>query len=303
MSFTATDFAALCAHGAVAEQIATIEETRRKAVSRFWLILAGGLAAAALLAWVLGSAFGQTAGTFAFIAVSVLLLIFAFSPLASASTAIKHPTLHALAEQGGMSFTPAGFEPPAFAEAKRPLFGGWLSGAVFTDLFYGTGPDGKRFAFYEATLTQGHGKHKATVFSGQMYAFERTRTQGGDVVAVPDKGLFNFFKPAGGFARVRIEGDEAFEKTFEVYAVDEMAARMMFAGSAEARRLLLELREGGKVFLFVGPNDVLAAVSGGNRYEPGSMFARKNGEERVRLMFDDVCQAMEIVKRLKAVFG
>jgi hypothetical protein len=303
MSFTATDFATLCAHGPVREQIGTIERTRGAAVKRFWLVLLGGLAAAAVLAWFLGSAFNPAVGFVAFAVIGIVLLIFALSPLSAAAAAIKHPTLHALAEQGGMSFTPTGFEPPAFAQAKRPLFGGWLSGATFTDLFYGTAADGKRFAFYEATLTQGHGKHRTTVFTGQVYAFERSRTQVGDMVAVPDKGLFNFFKPAGGFQRVRIEGDEAFEKKFEVYAVDEAAARMAFAGSFEARRLLLELRERGKVFLFVGPDDVLAAVSGGDRYEPGSMFSSKAGEERVRLMFDDVCTAMETVKRLQAVFG
>ena len=303
MSFTATDFATLCAHGPVAEQIGTIEERRGAAIRRFWLMLIGGLAATALLGWVIANAFAPAAGFLTFFGLGILLVVFALMPLSSAGAAIKHPTLEALAKQGGMSFTPSGFTPPAFEEAKKPLFGSWLSSATFTDLFYGTGADGKGFAFYEATLTQGHGKHRAVVFTGQVYAFERSRTQAGDVVAVPDKGLFNFFKPSGGFQRVRIEGDDAFEKKFEVYAVDEAAARMMFAGSAEARRLLLELREAGKVFLYVGPNDVLAAVTGGDRYEPGSMFSSKAGEERVRLMFDDVCAAMEIVKRLKAVFG
>jgi hypothetical protein len=303
MSFTATDFAALCAHGPVSEQIGTIEERRRKALSRFWMVIGGGLTAAAVLAWLIGTGINPVAGVMTFVGLGIILFIVGMLPLGKAGTAIKHPTLHALAAQGGMSYTPDGFEPPAFEQARKPLFGSWLSSATFTDLFYGTGPDGKRFAFYEATLTQGHGKHRTTVFTGQVYAFERSRSQAAEYVAVPDKGLFNFFKPAGGFQRVRIEGDEAFEKKFEVYGVDEPSARMAFAGSIEARRLLLELRERGKVFLFVGPDDVLAAVAGRDRYEPGSMFSSKTGEERVRLMFDDVCGALETVKRLKSVFG
>ncbi|HEX8193740.1 MAG TPA: DUF3137 domain-containing protein [Allosphingosinicella sp.] len=303
MSFTAADFATLCEQGPVAEQIGTIEERRQKALSRFRTVLVGGLAAAAVLAWLVGTGFNPVAGVMTFVGLGILLFIIAMLPLGKAGTAIKHPTLHALAAQGGMSFTPDGFEPPAFEQAKKPLFGGWLSSATFTDLFYGTAADGKRFAFYEATLTQGHGKHRSVVFTGQIYAYERSRTQTGDIVAVPDRGLFNFFKPAGGFRRVRIEGDEAFEKAFEIYAIDEMAARMMFAGNADARRLLLDLRTRGKLFLFIGPDDVLAAIAGGDRYEPGSMFASKSGEERVRIMFDDVCQAMDIVKRLKAAFG
>jgi hypothetical protein len=303
LSFTASDFAALCAQGPVAEQIRTIEETRRRAVSRFWLVLIGGLAAAAILGWALWTFFDPVAGVAAFIVGGILLLVFAFSPLSAAAAAIKHLTLHALATHGGMSFTPAGFEPPVFHDARRALFGSWLSSATFTDLFYGTGTDGKRFAFYEGVLSQNTGKHRVVVFSGQFYAFERSRTQVGDIVAVPDRGIFNIFKPAGGFQRVRLEGDDRFDRKFEIYAIDERAARTMFALGAEARRLLLELRESGKVFLFVGETDVLAAVTGGDVYEPGSMFKARSGEARVRLMFDDVCRAMEIVKRLKAVFG
>jgi hypothetical protein len=302
MSFTATDFATLCAQGPVATQITTIEDTRRKAVSRFWTLLLGGLAAVAVIAFVLANLLSVPVGATVFFAGAIFLFIFAFKPLAAAGESIKLPTLEALAAQGGMSFTPTGFEPPVFAEARRALFGSWLSSANFSDLFYGTGADGKRFAFYEGELWQGHGKHRAQVFSGQFYGFERHRTQVGDIVAVPDRGLFNFFKPAGGFQRVRIETDPEFEKKFELYAIDQAAARMMFGGS-EVRRLLLDLRQQGKVFLFVGPNDVLAAVHGRNRYEPGSMFSSKAGEARVRLMFDDVCAAMEIVKRLKSAFG
>ncbi|HEY0011763.1 MAG TPA: hypothetical protein VGB79_02805 [Allosphingosinicella sp.] len=303
MGFTAADFAALCARGPVAEQIRTIEDRRRKALSRFPLHLFVGLTGAAILAWLVGSNFNPAGGVAAFLVIGTCILIAAFPSFSTASAGIKHPTLHALAGQGGMSFTPTNFEPPAFEEARRALFGVWLNGATFTDLFCGTDRDGKRFAFYEAKLTQSDGTYEVTVFAGQVYAFERSRTQTGDIVAVPNNSLFNLFKPTGGFGRGRIEADEAFDKAFEVHGTDEIAARMTFAGNVQARRLLMELRQRGKVFLFVGPRDVFAAVTGGNRYEPGSMFARRSGEERVRLMFDDVCQAMETVKRLKAVFG
>ena len=120
-------------------------------------------------------------------------------------------------------------------EAKKPLFGSWLSHSGFTDLVYGEDSDGKRFAFYEGTLSQGHGKHRTQVFSGQFYAFQRRRTGSGQIVAVPDRGLFNFFKPSGGFQRVRFETDPDFEKKFEVYATDSAEGSMLFSSTSIRR--------------------------------------------------------------------
>jgi len=296
--FTASDFANLCSQGPVREQITTIEARRSAAVRRFWLVLLGGTVGALLLAIVIGNALGGTIGWILFVVIMIGIVILAWNPLSAASVAIKHPTLEAIAAQGGMTYLPSGFNPPVLEEARRPLFGSWLSGATFTDLLQGEDSDGRKFAVYEATLTRGHGKHKTQVFSGQVYAFQRRRETQGEVVAVPDRGLFNFFKPSGGFERMRFE-DPDFEKKFEVYATDPQEANMLF-GSMAVRRLLLDLRRSGHIFVYVGPSDVLVAVTGKDRFEPGSMFRSKGGDERVRLMFDDVCASLGILKDLKA---
>jgi len=300
--FTASDFADLCSQAPVQEQIRTIEERRSAAIKRFWMVLLGGTAGAALLAWVAESSIGGTAGWILFVVLMIGVFILAWNPLNAAAEGIKHPTLHALAERGGLTYMPSGFDPPVLAEARKALFGSWLSSSGFTDLVYGTDAEGKNFAFYEGTLSQGHGKHRTQVFSGQFYAFQRRRTQQGEVVAVPDRGLFNFFKPSGGFQRMRFESDPDFEKKFEVYSTDPEAASLLF-GSMTARRLLLDLRQSGKIFVYVGPTDVLVAVTGPNRFEPGSMFKSQGGEDRVRLMFNDVCTSLDILKRLKDVFA
>ena len=300
--FTASHFADLCSHAPVQEQIRTIEERRSAAVKRFWTVLLGGIVAASVIAYVVGSAVGGTIGWILFVVLMIGTFILAWNPLSAAAEGIKHPTLHALAERGGLTYMPAGFDPPVLAEAKKALFGSWLSSAGFTDLVYGTDEEGKNFAFYEGTLSQGHGKHRTQVFSGQFYAFQRRRTRQGEVVAVPDRGLFNFFKPSGGFQRMRFESDPDFEKKFEVYATFPQEAAMQFA-SVALRRLLLELRQSGRIFAYVGPEDVLVAVTGKNRFEPGSMFRARGGEERVRLMFDDVCESLRIMKELKAALG
>lgn len=299
VEFTASHFADLCRQGPVQEQIRTIEERRSAAVKRFWLVLIGGTLAALLLAILVGSALGGTIGWILFVVAMIGIFILAWHPLSAASAAIKHPTLEAIAAQGGMTYVPTGFNPPVLEEARQPLFGSWLSGAVFTDLLQGEEPDGKRFAVYEATLTRGHGKHKTQVFSGQVYAFQRRRAGSGEIVAVPDRGLFNFFKPAGGFERVKLEHDAAFETKFELYATEPHEAALLF-GSAALRALLLRLRESGRIFAYVGPDDVLVAITGKDRFEPGSMFRSKGGEERVRLMFDDVCASLGILRELKA---
>ncbi|HYG30499.1 MAG TPA: DUF3137 domain-containing protein [Allosphingosinicella sp.] len=296
---TADAFTTLCTHGPVREQIATIETTRRRAVRRFWLVLLAGSGAAIVTGLLAGDALGGTVGSILFMVVLIGAFILAWSPLAAASEGIKHPALAALAAQGGMTYMPSGFDPPVLAEARAPLFGSWLSSAVFTDLFYGEDGDARRFAFYEATLSRGSGKHRTQVFSGQVYAFQRRRTQSGAVVAVPDRGLFNFFKPSGGFVRVTIENAPDFEKKFELYATQPHEATMLF-GSLTLRALLLRLRESGRIFAYIGPEDVLVAITGKNRFEPGSMFRSRAGEERVRLMFDDVCASLRILDELKA---
>src|SRR5215217_4887142 len=259
-SFAVPDFAALCREGPVSAQIATIEETRKAAVSRFWMTLLGGLAAAVIVGFIAGSIANAVIGGVAVLVIGILAAIIAALPLGKAKEAIKLPTLEALARQGNMTFTPAGFDPPVFAEAQEPLFGSWLSGATFTDLFYGTDAEGKHLAFYEGALHRGHGKQRTQVFCGQFYAYERRRGSAGETVAVPDRGIFNFFRPAGGFDRVKMEGDDAFDKKFEVYATNEAEARIMFA-NVGVRALLAELRQQGRVFVYVGQDGVLVAVT------------------------------------------
>ena len=293
--FAASDFNDLCRQGPVQTQIRTIEDSRKAALRKFWLYLLGGFACGVLLLVLVG---GQI-GAILFVLALIGGAIAAWLPLAKASESIKHPVLHSLAEQGGMTFVPTGFDPPVFAEAHKSLFGSWLSSATFSDLFYGEDPDGRRYAIYEATLMRGHGKHRHQVFTGQVYAFQRRRQQQGAIVVVPDKGIFNFFKPAGGFERVKFEADPAFEKKFEVYADHPHEASLLF-GNPALRQSLLQLRETSKrILVYVGPEDVLVAVWGKNRFEPGSMFRSRGGEERVRLMFDDVCASLAILGGLK----
>jgi len=294
-------FRELCRAGRVAIEISTIEDKRKDAVRKFWLTFLIVIALAATILWLLSG--GETLGFG--IAGAIIVLVFggilAALPLGKAGKALKLPVLETLAEKGGLTYMETGFDPPVYPEARKALFGNWLSSQTFTDLFHGTEEDGKRFALYEGNLTRRQGKNTHTIFSGQMYAWQRRAKGGGEIVIVPDRGIFNFFKPLGGMERVRFENDPDFEKKFEVYAYEPQQAMMMIG--ADARRLLLELRQAGRVFGYVGAEDAFVAVTGKNKFEAGSMFRAVSGEQRVRAMFDDVCAGLATLKRLRAALG
>lgn len=288
----------LCRDGRVAAELSTLDERRRTALRQFWLRLGAGFVLAIGIGW---SAAGQSwmgFGFFLAIVVFIVGIILAILPLSKAGEALKHPTLETLAKAGGLEYMPSGFDPPVYPDARKALFGTWLSGQTFTDLFHGTDQEGQRFAFYEAHLTRKSGKNTVTVFSGQIYAFQRRRSSGSEIVIVPDRGFFNFFKPIGGMERVRFEADAEFEKNFEVYAARPHEALSLIG--SDVRRKLVELRAAGRVFAYVGPTDILVAASAGNKFEAGSMFRSTGGEERVRKMFEEVCESLTHLRSLKA---
>jgi hypothetical protein len=291
-------FREVCRAGPVALEISTLEDRRKDAVRRFWLYLAGGIVIAGAILWSMSSS--DLIGFALFLSVVVLVvgIVFALIPLSKVGNALKLPALETLAGKGGLTYMADGFDPPVYPEARKALFGNWLSSQTFSDLFYGADEEGRRFAFYEGNLVRGSGKNRHTVFSGQMFAWQRRAKGGGEIVLVPDRGLFNFFKPVSGMTRVKFESDPEFEKKFEVYAFEPQQAQMILDG--EARRILLELRQAGRVFGYVGPEDAFVAATGKNRFEPGSMFRSITGEQRVRAMFDDVCASLGVLKRLRS---
>jgi hypothetical protein len=297
--YTPRHYDDVCRDPTIAAEIGAIETKRSKAAKRFWLLLGGSIVFAIVVLVALTGSGWPVMGVIAAIVVLVAAIIGGLAPLTAAKEDLKHPVLETLARAGRMEYLPTGFDPPVFPSASRILFGG-ISGYTFTDMFHGTDAEGRRFAVYEGTLTRRQGKNTVTIFTGQMYAFQRRSAGQGETAIVPDKGIFNFFKPSG-MDRVKFESDPDFEKKFEVYS-DEPASATIAVGS-DVRRQLLELRQGGRVFAYVGPEDVLVAIWGDDRFEPGSMFRRRSGQERVKLMFDDVCASMTVLRKLKSVLG
>jgi hypothetical protein len=298
IEFSEEHFRELCRAGRVSLEMSTIEDRRRDALRRFWISLAVAVALAATILWYLSD--DDTLGFGIAIAILVVIVggIVAALPLGKAGKALKLPVLETLAGKGGLTYMETGFDPPVYPEARAALFGSWLSSQSFTDLFHGADEDGRRFALYEGTLTRRQGKNTHTVFSGQMYAWQRRTKSGGETVIVPDRGIFNFFKPVGGMERVKFENDPEFDGKFEVYAYEPQQAMMVIG--PDLRRLLLELRQAGRVFAWLCGEDAFVAATGRNRFEAGSMFRSLTGEQRVRAMFDDVCAGLAVLRRLRA---
>ncbi|MGZ8306375.1 MAG: DUF3137 domain-containing protein [Allosphingosinicella sp.] len=303
IELTDSDFRTLCAAGTVRERIGALEGERKAAVRKFWRRGAIGLALSAAALATLLNAGWEVVAFLVFAAFLVGTFIAAAAPLMAAKEGLKHPVLEEVARKAGLEYLPSDFTPPAFGSARALLFGGaGFSSEAYSDLFNGTDEEGRGFAVYEASLQRRAGKNSYSVFCGQMYAIQRRPGPRGRIAIVPDKKILNFWKPASDMERVRIEGDPEFEKNFEVYATHEMEARQLLFDSAFRARLI-ELRKDGRVFVYAGPDETLVAANGKDRFEPGSMLRSRPGEERVRLMFDDVCASLEVLRALKAKLG
>lgn len=301
IALAADEFGKVCAEEAVRERIGALEGERRAALRKFWL---RGLVGAALALAALFSLLAAGWDLVAWLVFAAFLLgaaIAALAPVMGVKEGLKHPVLEAAARRAGLEYLPCDFTPPVYGNARGLLFGS-LSSESFTDLFHGADEEGRGHAVYEACLQRRAGKNTYVVFSGQIYAIHRRPGGDGRTVIVPDRKIFNFFKPARDMERVRIEGDDAFERRFEVYSTHPMEARQLLFDSA-LRRRLLALREKGKVLVYVGPEEAMVAATGSDRFEPGSMFRSRPPEERVRAMFDDLAASVALLDELKAKLG
>jgi hypothetical protein len=303
IQLTDADFQTLCAAGTVRERIGALEGERKAAVRKFWLRGGIGLALSAAALVTLLNAGWEAMAFIVFVVFLIGTFIAAAGPLMAAKEGLKHPVLEEVAKKAGLEYFPSDFTPPVFGSARALLFGGGgFSSQTYTDLFNGVDEEGRGFAVYEASLQRRAGKNTYSVFCGQMYAIQRRPGAQGETVIVPDKKIFNFWKPSSDMERVRIEGDEAFEKAFEVYSTHPMEARELLLDSVFRSRLM-ELRKSGRLCVYAGPEEALVAVNGKDRFEPGSMLRSRPGEERVKLMFDDVCGSLELLRELKAKLG
>jgi hypothetical protein len=298
IELTESHYRDLCHAGRVQAELSTLADRRRSALLMFWLFLIVGLGLAALSFWIAWTNDQLILGTILASVVAIVGMGTATVPIARVGRNLKLPVLETLAGQVGLTYVPSGFAPPVYEEAKGSLFGARLDHQYCSDLFQGTDAEGCRFAIYEAYITRNSGRMMRNAFTGQIYAFQRRRRSGGPIVVMPDWGVASFLSPAAGIERVKFDSDPEFERLFEVHAGHPHEA-LAFLG-AEARRKFLEWRKSGRIMAWIGPEDILVGIVGKDRFEAGSMFRGRSGEERVRRMFDDLCASLATLRDLKA---
>jgi len=297
---TEEDFADLCRDARISAQIAGVESDRSAAARTFWISV-GAAVFAGLAIFAVSIRFGlPVIGIILAITVAVIGLVFGRQQLFRVGAAIKVPVLERLAAMTGATFARRDFAPPAYRDAGPILFGR-ISDSSFEDLFQATDAPGRRCAFYEARLKRGAGRSTTLLFTGQVYALQRPRRGGGGIAILPETALPDFFNAPKGMERVTFDSDTAFESAFQVYALRPSDAQSFL--SQGLRRTLVELRRIGRVSVYVGPEDVFVGIVGKDRFEPGSLFAKMSGRDRVRIMFDDVRNAVATLNRLRAALG
>ena len=291
---SATDFDGLC-DGPLAPALAGLEDARKAAVKKHWITI-GIAAVIAVVAVVLFrfGVFGWVIAVFALVGG----WIFASGHLSKAGRSLKDPALQAITGARGMTYAASGFTADGY-EALHPLFGRPNSRS-FSDRF--TGDEGGPYAFYEALLVTGSGKSRREVFKGLIFSLKRRMSQG-ETVIVPDKGLFNFFKPGAGMERVKFEDDGEFERRFEVYSTQPDAARALV--NPVVREKLKAWRETyGKVIVRIAGEDLAVALTKRNdHFEVGSMTKAIPGRDRVRGIWNDVDSTVALARDIRSTLG
>lgn len=291
---SSSDFEALI-NGPLAPALAGLEDARKAAMKKRWITF-GIAAVVAVLALVL-----LQGGVFGWVLAIIALIggwIWGSSHLDKAGRTLKDPALTAITQARGMTYAGHGFTADGY-EGLHPLFGR-PNQRSFTDRL--SGDEGGPYALYEAVLVTGSGKSRQEVFRGLIYSLKRSPIQG-ETVIVPDKGLFNFFKPSGGMDRVKFEDDTEFEKRFEVYSTHPDQARALV--NPVVREKLKGWRQAhGKVFVRIAGEEVTVALGKRNdHFEVGNMTKAIPPRDRVQGIWNDVDATVAIARDIRTSLG
>lgn len=130
---------------------------------------------------------------------------------------------------------------------------------------------GVPISIVELALTERDGKHVRTVFDGLFTRITLPRTLSGTTAVVADGGTFGNLRDAFGGDRVRLE-DSAFERAYQVFGTDQIAARALLTPAFMSRFLMLGERTGFQHPLALAQgNDLTIALhkqGSGDLFEP-----------------------------------
>ena len=280
------------------------EEARQTAVQVFKTRLGIGAGLSLVAAWFAWAAFNGSisAAFFGLVVAGFAAYAWAIGPLNAVGARVKQAYCEGIAQAIGAQFTGGSFAPPAFDRIRQWRLAPSHDRSHFEDLFSGA-YDGCAYDLYEAHLearrTDSKGRtHYSTVFRGQLIRMHFPRDFLGVTVVRRDMGLFNAFGGGLGLERVGLE-DPVFEKAFEVWGSDQVEARYLLHPALMQRLLDLESRmRGQKLRCAFEGGDLLVAIEGGNRFEPGDLFKPLDQPERARRIVDDVAGVMRVMNEV-----
>jgi prepilin-type processing-associated H-X9-DG protein len=239
---------------------------------------------------------------FAGLTVGLAAGAWAIAPARAVAVVAKRQALKAIAEAINCTYELDSFAPDAIEQFTHWQLVPTGDRATFQDRFAGA-HHGCNFCFFDGHVQKKVRSRRSTrwetLFRGQMICIDFPKRFNGTTVIHRDAGMLNFMQAWGtSLQRVGL-GDSRLEKAFEVYASDQVEARVLIHPVFMERLLELEAQFRGKQLRCIfTAGRLLVAVEGGDRFELGSMFKTLLDEARVRVILTDVS---EIVKLIDAV--
>ena len=275
------------------DRLAAVQTLKSRAA-----IGAGVALVVTLVVWRLAS--GSAGPAFAALIIcGVIAYAWASAPLNAVGKHVKQSYCDGIAQAMGARYKMGDFEPPAFDRFEHWRLTPSFSRSHFEDWFSGA-YKGSSYDLYESHLEERHTDSKgrtyySTVFRGQLIRMHFPRDFLGVTVVRRDMGIFNVFGGGLGLKKVGLE-DPVFEKAFEVWGSDQVEARYLLHPALMQRLLDLETRmKGQKLRCAFQGGDLLVAIEGGNRFEPGDLFKPLDDPARARRIIDDIASVMRVM--------
>jgi len=253
--------------------------TTKEAKLPLFTVFGGGMAIAALYAWLMKSIRGETKER-------IVGGICNYVGWRFQAEAVDRPDLELLATYG---LLPKGYHKKTtggidWSSGKRSSFEDQMSGQAH----------GAQFTSVETHLERKNDDNWQTVFRGQVMTLTFPRKFLGKTVVLRDKGRFQS-KKRGDMKRVGLV-DPVFEKIFEAYSTDQVESRYLLDPLFMQKLVDLERSVDGKKIRFgFIDGQLLIVVETPNRFEAGSMLKPLTTPDRTQKILDEVGAIYDIV--------
>ncbi|HWA61730.1 MAG TPA: DUF3137 domain-containing protein [Caulobacteraceae bacterium] len=220
--------------------------------------------------------------------------VIGYMPLQLVAGETKRRLITTLCTPMGVTYSSSPGEPAGFKQLLTLKLLPHPEDKSFEDGFAGRrGPSD--FSFCEATLTQGSGKERHTVFRGQLFRIAFPRRFLGTTVVLRDSGWLNRFECPKGLEKVGLE-DPHFEQIFEVFGDDQVEARAILTPVFMEQLVALETAYAGH-HLRCGfcEGELLIAIEGQDRFEIGDLFSTLDSRARAESMASDIRAVLHLI--------